>query len=77
VLGIFKIGSHELFAGLASNLDPSDLCLLSSWDLNLADSDLFKTMLSCFRLEAHVSNMEHGPRILALVNKLLCLPVFM
>jgi hypothetical protein len=30
VLGIFEIGSQELFAWLASNHDPSDLCLLSS-----------------------------------------------
>jgi hypothetical protein len=27
-----EIGSHELFAQLASNNDPPDLCLLSSWD---------------------------------------------
>jgi hypothetical protein len=32
VLGFFKIGAHELFAGLALNHDPPDLCLLSSWD---------------------------------------------
>jgi hypothetical protein len=28
VLGIFKIGSLELFAGLALDPDPPDLCLL-------------------------------------------------
>jgi hypothetical protein len=33
ILGIFKRGSHELFAqGLASNYDLLDLCFLSSWD---------------------------------------------
>jgi hypothetical protein len=30
VMSIFEIGSHKLFARLASNWDPSDLCLLSS-----------------------------------------------
>jgi hypothetical protein len=29
VMDVFKIGSHELFAGLALNRDPPDLCLLS------------------------------------------------
>jgi hypothetical protein len=32
-LDIFKIGCSELFPpGLASNHDPSDLCLLTNWD---------------------------------------------
>jgi hypothetical protein len=30
VMGIFEIGSCELFAGLALNHNPLDLCLLSS-----------------------------------------------
>jgi hypothetical protein len=30
VMGFFKIGSHKLFAQLASNYDPPDLCLLSN-----------------------------------------------
>jgi hypothetical protein len=30
VMGFFKIGSHELFAPLALNCNPPDLCLLSS-----------------------------------------------
>jgi hypothetical protein len=30
VIGIFEIGSHELFACLALNLELPDLCLLSS-----------------------------------------------
>jgi hypothetical protein len=29
VLGLLKIGSHKPSPRLASNLDPSDLCLLS------------------------------------------------
>jgi hypothetical protein len=32
VKGFFEIGFHELFARLALNLDPPDLCLLSSQD---------------------------------------------
>jgi hypothetical protein len=31
-MGFFKISSLELFARLALNHDPPDLCLLSSWD---------------------------------------------
>jgi hypothetical protein len=32
VLSFFEIGSRELLPRLASNHDPPDLCLLSSWD---------------------------------------------
>jgi hypothetical protein len=32
VMGFFEIGSLKLFAWAASNQDPPDLCLLSSWD---------------------------------------------
>jgi hypothetical protein len=32
VFGIFKIGAHRLFAWTASNCDPPDLCLLTSYD---------------------------------------------
>jgi hypothetical protein len=32
VIGFFKTESQELFSQLASNCDPPDLCLLSSWD---------------------------------------------
>jgi hypothetical protein len=33
VIFFFEIGSHKnIFRGLASNHDPPDLCLLSSWD---------------------------------------------
>jgi hypothetical protein len=30
VMGFFKIGSHELFAGLALNRNSPDVCLLNS-----------------------------------------------
>jgi hypothetical protein len=30
VMDFFKIGSHKLFAWAGFNLDPPDLCLLSS-----------------------------------------------
>jgi hypothetical protein len=32
MIGFFKIGSQELFALVASNHDPPELCLLSSED---------------------------------------------
>jgi hypothetical protein len=35
VLDIFKKGSHELLPGLALNVHPPDLCLLSSYDYRL------------------------------------------
>jgi hypothetical protein len=38
VMGFFKVGSCELFAQLALNHDPPDLCLLSSWDYRYAQS---------------------------------------
>jgi hypothetical protein len=31
-MGVFEMGSQELLSRLASNHDPSDLCLLSSWN---------------------------------------------
>jgi hypothetical protein len=31
-MNFFEIGSYELFAWAGLELDPPDLCLLSSWD---------------------------------------------
>jgi hypothetical protein len=61
-MGIFEIGSLNYLPGLASNCDPPDLCLLSSWDyrhepLAPSSSSLFLNEYINFKYSVFIFDM--------------------